>query len=183
MSEPKDGLITQKRTLIRKVIAITVMLGCVATSAQATLVAKKLPSSINCGALPLGITASKHHTGSRKVQVEVLSGTQVVYRRKVTAARKWRKALPLPCGRTYVVVYRLSGGWKLSRTVKVQALPTSTSPTPTNTGGNLPAPDSVFTPQEVREFEQMENEEAAEEQAENEADEDNPFPDEPPPEE
>ena len=178
---PKDGMTTKRRIPILKVAPITLMmLGCLAASAQAKLVAKKLPSSIHCGAVPLGVTASKHHKGSRTVRVKVFSGSRVVYRRRVTPSKRWTKALPLPCGQTYVVVYRFPGGRKLTRRVRVRAL-SSTSPTTTGRGGGRPNADPALTPQEIDEFAAADKEEAKQE-AEEEAreDDDDPMPDEPP---
>jgi len=145
---------------MRKILCIMlVAVPCLAPAAAgARITAPKAPSAPACGAvLTLGVSARDHH-GSRRVKVRIYTGTRLVYKRTVSAPKRWNKRLA--CGRRYRVVYRLPSGRKITRRTRVLAegnsLPVAGAPSETTSGSDEPP----LTPVEQTVFAQMEADEA-----------------------
>jgi hypothetical protein len=122
-------------------------------AAEGRITARKAPSALACGAvLKLGVSARNHH-GSRRVKVRIYTGTRLVYKRTVSAPKRWNKRLA--CGRRYRVVYRLPSGRKITRRIRVLAVGNSLPAAPALPETNSGSDQSPLTPAEQTMFAQM----------------------------
>ena len=145
---------------MRKILCIMlVALPCLApAAAEARITARKAPSALACGAvLKLGVSARNHH-GSRRVKVRIYTGTRLVYKRTVSAPKRWNKRLA--CGRRHRVVYRLPSGRKITRRIRVLAVGNSLPAAPALPETNSGSDQSPLTPAEQTVFAQMDAQEA-----------------------
>ena len=140
-------------------------------AAEARITAREAPSALACGALlQLGVSA-RHHHGSHHVKVRIYTGARVVYKRTVSAPRRWNKRLT--CGRRYRVVYRLPSGRRITRRTRVRAPGNSLPAAPAAPGTNSGSDQSPLTPDDEAAFAQMEAQEACDAAAEAHEDDEN----------
>lgn len=109
---------------MKRIICVALFLFTIALLAPALADAKISPrksqKSVACGAgLKLGATARRHHSGSRKVKVNIYNGKRLVYKRTVRATKNFTKK-HIPCGKHYRVVYRMPSGRKVTRLMEVR---------------------------------------------------------------